>query len=125
MGGSLGDGASKLFPVYAGLTGIKPDSAKWEYGDLCLREAMLLKGDVDAILGFDSTMYFSLTRQGIKPADIKFLYYSDAGMDIYGNGIIASKKMLETKPAIVKVLWPLLPMVGVTPLPTRQPLLPR
>ena len=41
---------------------------------------MLLKGDVDAILGFDSTMYFSLVRQGIKPADIKFLYYSDAGL---------------------------------------------
>lgn len=102
MGGSLSDGAYKLFPVYAGITGIKPDSVKWEYGDLRLREAMLLKGDVEAILGFDSTMYFSLVKQGIKPADIKFLYYSDAGMDLYGNGIIASKKMLETKPALVK-----------------------
>ena len=102
LGGSLSDGAYKLFPVYAGLTGVKPDSVKWEYGDLRLREAMLLKGDVEAILGFDSTMYFSLVRQGIKPADIKFLYYSDAGMDLYGNGIIASKKMLETKPALVK-----------------------
>lgn len=102
MGGSLSDGAYKLFPVYAGITGVKPDSVKWEYGDLRLREAMLLKGDVEAILGFDSTMYFSLVKQGIKPADIKFLYYSDAGMDLYGNGIIASKKMLETKPALVK-----------------------
>lgn len=102
MGGSLSDGAYKLFPVYSGITGIKADSVKWEYGDLRLREAMLLKGDVEAILGFDSTMYFSLVRQGIKPADIKFLYYADAGMDLYGNGVIASKKMLETKPAIVK-----------------------
>ncbi len=102
MGGSLSDGAYKLFPVYAGMTGLKPDSVKWEYGDLRLREAMLLKGDVEAILGFDSTMYFSLVKQGIRPADIKFLYYSDAGMDLYGNSIIASKKMLETKPAIVK-----------------------
>ncbi|MES2911320.1 MAG: ABC transporter substrate-binding protein [Pseudomonadota bacterium] len=102
MGGSLTDGAYKLFPVYAGLTGVKPDSVKWEYGDLRLREAMLLKGDVEAILGFDSTMYFSLVKQGIKPADIKFLYYSDAGMDIYGNSIIASKKMIDTKPALVK-----------------------
>ena len=102
VGGSLGDGAYKLFPVYAGLTGLKPGSVKWEYGDLRLREAMLLKGDVEAILGFDSTMYFSLTRQGIKPADIKFLYYADAGMDLYGNGIIASKKMLESKPVLVK-----------------------
>lgn len=102
LGGALTDGAYKLFPVYASLAGIKPDSVKWEYGDLRLREAMLLKGDVDAILGFDSTMYFGLTKQGIKPADIKFQYYSDLGMDLYGNGIVASKKMLETKPAVVK-----------------------
>jgi NitT/TauT family transport system substrate-binding protein len=102
LGGSLTDGAFKLFPAYASLAGIKPDAVKWEYGDLRLREAMLLKGDVDAILGFDSTMYFGLTKQGIKPADIKFLYYSDMGMDMYGNGIVASKKILETKPAAVK-----------------------
>ena len=102
LGGALTDGAYKLFPVYASLTGIKPDSVKWEYGDLRLREAMLLKGDVDAILGFDSTMYFGLTRQGINPANIKFQYYADMGMDLYGNGIVASKKILETKPAIVK-----------------------
>jgi NitT/TauT family transport system substrate-binding protein len=102
MGGSLGDGAYKLFPVYASLAGIKPETVKWEYGDLRLREAMLLNGDVDAILGFDSTMYFGLTKQGVKPADIKFLYYSDLGMDLYGNAIIASKKMLDTKPATVK-----------------------
>jgi NitT/TauT family transport system substrate-binding protein len=102
MGGALSDGAFKLFPAYASLAGIKPETVKWEYGDLRLREAMLLKGDVDGILGFDSTMYFGLTKQGIKPADIKFLYYSDMGMDMYGNGILASKKMLETKPAAVK-----------------------
>ncbi|APW40425.1 hypothetical protein RD110_02525 [Rhodoferax koreense] len=102
IGGALSDGAYKLFPVYANVTGIKPDAVKWEYGDLRLREAMLLKGDVDGILGFDSTMYFGLTKQGIKPADIKFLYYADAGMDIYGNAIVASKKMVETKPGVVK-----------------------
>jgi NitT/TauT family transport system substrate-binding protein len=102
IGGSLGDGAYKLFAAYAVVTGIKADSIKWSYGDLRLRESMLLKGDVDGILGFDSTMYFNLVRQGIKPEDIKFLYYSDAGMDIYGNTIMASKKMLTEHPAIVK-----------------------
>ena len=102
LGGALSDGAYKLFPAYASITGMKADAVNWEYGDLRLREAMLLKGDVDAILGFDSTMYFGLVKQGIKPADIKFLYYSDAGMDIYGNAIVASKKIMESKPAVVK-----------------------
>ena len=102
LGGSLGDGAYKLWPAYASVAGIKPDSVIWSYGDLRLRESMLLKGDVDGILGFDSTMYFNLVRQGIKPDDIKFLYYSDAGMDLYGNAILASKKVMTERPAVVK-----------------------
>jgi NitT/TauT family transport system substrate-binding protein len=102
IGGSLGDGAYKLFPAYAAITGIKADSIKWSFGDLRLRETMLLKGDVDAILGFDSTMYFNLVRQSIKPEEIRFLYYSDAGMDIYGNAILASKKILSEHSDVVK-----------------------
>jgi NitT/TauT family transport system substrate-binding protein len=102
LGGSLGDGAYKLWPAYTSVAGIKPDSVTWSYGDLRLREAMLLKGDVDGILGFDSTMYFNLVRQGIKPEDIKFLYYSDAGMDLYGNAILASKKVMAERPNVVK-----------------------
>lgn len=102
LGGSLGDGAYKLWPAYTSIVGIKPDSVTWSYGDLRLREAMLLKGDVDGILGFDSTMYFNLVRQGIKPEDIKFLYYSDAGMDLYGNAILASKKVMAERPNVVK-----------------------
>lgn len=102
MGGALSDGAYKLFPAYAKLAAIDAASIKWQFGDLRLREALLLKGDVDAILGFDSTMYFNFVRQGVAPADIKFLYYSDAGLNIYGNAILASKKMLETNPAAVR-----------------------
>ena len=102
MGGALTDGAYKLFPAYSSLASLKPDTIQWQYGDLRLREALLLKGDVDAILGFDSTMYFSLVRQGIPPADIKFLYYSDAGLNIYGNAIVASKKVLEGNPKAVR-----------------------
>jgi NitT/TauT family transport system substrate-binding protein len=102
LGGSLGDGAYKLFPAYSKIAGVKADSVKWKYGDLRLRETMLLKGDVDGILGFDSTMYFNLIRQGIAPSDIKFMYYSDAGLDIYGNALIASKKILESNPKAVR-----------------------
>ena len=102
MGGALSDGAYKLFPAYAKLAAINAGSIKWQFGDLRLREALLLKGDVDAILGFDSTMYFNFVRQGVAPADIKFLYYSDAGLNIYGNAILASKKILDGSPKAVR-----------------------
>lgn len=102
MGGALTDGAYKLFPAYAKLASINAGSVQWQFGDLRLREALLLKGDVDAILGFDSTMYFNFIRQGIAPSDIKFLYYSDAGLNIYGNAVLASKKILEGNPQAVR-----------------------
>ncbi len=102
IGAALTDGAYKLFPAYAKLAAINPASIKWQFGDLRLRETLLLKGDVAAILGFDSTMYFNFVRQGIPPADIKFLYFSDAGLNIYGNAILVSKKILDGKPDVVR-----------------------
>jgi NitT/TauT family transport system substrate-binding protein len=102
IGGALSDGAYKLFPAYAKLASINAGSIQWQFGDLRLRETLMLKGDVDAILGFDSTMYFNFVRQGIAPGDIKFLYFSDAGLNIYGNAILASKKIIEGNPAAVR-----------------------
>jgi NitT/TauT family transport system substrate-binding protein len=102
LGGALSDGAYKLFRAYAKLAYVNVDSIQWQYGDLRLREALLLKGDVDAILGFDSTMYFNLARQNIPPSEIKFLYFADVGLNIYGNAILASKKILDGDPKVVR-----------------------
>ena len=102
IGGALTDGAYKLFPAYAKLASIDAKSIQWQFGDLRLRETLMLKGDVDAILGFDSTMYFNFVRQGIAPSEIKFLYFSDVGLNIYGNAILASKKIIEGDPKAVR-----------------------
>lgn len=92
LGAAAPDGAYRLFKTYAKAVEIDPAAVKWNMVGLQLREAVLAGGDADAILGFDSTMYFGLMKAGIKPADIRFLYYSDAGLDLYGNGIILSEK---------------------------------
>lgn len=102
IGAALTDGAYKLFPAYAARTGLDPSAVKWQYGDLRLREAMLLRGDAEAILGFDSTMYFGLTRNGVRASDLRFLYFADAGMPLYGNGLIASRRLAETNPEALR-----------------------
>lgn len=102
LGASVTDGAYRLFPAYCNATGLDPNSVKWKFVDLRLRETLLLRGEVDAILGFDSTSYFNLVKAGAKPADVKFVYYTDAGMPIYGNSLAASKKMLDTSPEVVR-----------------------
>lgn len=102
IGAALTDGAYRLFPAYAARTGINPSTIRWQYGDLRLREAMLLRGDADAILGFDSTMFFGLVRNGARAADIKFQYFVDSGLPLYGNGLIASKRLLDNNPEAVR-----------------------
>ena len=47
-------------------------------------------------------MYFNLARQNIPPSEIKFLYFSDVGLNIYGNAILASKKVLDGDPKAVR-----------------------
>jgi len=98
IGAAATDGAYRLFPTFCKASGLDPASVKWNMVGLQLREAVLARGDVEAILGFDSTMYFGLTKAGIKPEDIKFLYYGQTGLDLYGNGIIASQKLRSEKP---------------------------
>ena len=95
IGASITDGAYRLFPAYCKQTGLDPNSVKWKFVDLRLREVLLLRGEVDAILGFDSTSYFNLVKAGKTPGDIKFLYYSDAGMPLYSNALIAAKKHVD------------------------------
>jgi len=102
IGAAATDGAYRLFPAFSKAAGVDAASVKWEMVGLQLREAILARGDVEAILGFDSTMFFGLTKAGIKPEDIKFVYYSEAGLDLYGNGIIVSQKMRTGNPAAVK-----------------------
>jgi NitT/TauT family transport system substrate-binding protein len=102
IGASANDGAFRLFSAYSKATGLDPASVNWSMVGLQLREALLSRGDVDAILGFDSTMYFGLVKSGIAPEDIKFLYYAQAGLDLYGNGIIVSDKLRKDNPEAVK-----------------------
>jgi len=102
LGAAVTDGAYRLFPAYCKQAGVDPNAVKWKFVDLRLREALLLRGDVDAILGFDSTSYFNLLKGGAKPADVKFLYYSDAGMPLYGNCLIGAKKHIDTDPDLTK-----------------------
>jgi NitT/TauT family transport system substrate-binding protein len=102
IGAAANDGAFRLFQAYVKATGLDPSGIQWDMVGLQLREAVLARGDVDAILGFDSTMDFGLQKTGISPDDIRILYYSDAGLDLYGNGIMVSQKLRTENPDAVK-----------------------
>lgn len=104
IGAAAPDGAYRLFGTYAKAAAIDPAAVKWNMVGLQLREAVLAGGNADAILGFDSTMYFGLVKAGLAPADIRFMYYSEVGLDLYGNGIILSQKFRSERPDAAKAL---------------------
>ncbi len=63
-----------------------------------LREQMLMKHQVDGVFGYVNTIRFSAKLIGVDPdKDIRFINYGDYGMDLYSNGIIVSKKLVQGK----------------------------
>jgi NitT/TauT family transport system substrate-binding protein len=102
LGAPAGDAPRRLFPVFAKQVGINTDSAKWTSMEPKLRESFLLQGQVDAISGFSYSMLPSLLKGGAKPEDIEVFYYTDNGLDFYGNAIIAKESFVKENPELIK-----------------------
>jgi len=102
LGMGSSDAGAKLFPVLMGLNNIDPKSLNTTTVDVKLRDAMLMTGQVDAVVGFDYTSVFNLIGNGAKLEDIELLYFSDMGFDMFGNALIAHPDVIEKEPDLVK-----------------------
>ncbi len=100
MGSS--DAGAKLFPVLMGLNNIHPKSLNTTTVDVKLRDAMLMTGQVDAVIGFDYTSVFNLIGNGAKLEDMELLYFSDMGFNMFGNALVAHPDVIEKEPELVK-----------------------
>lgn len=102
LGAPAGDAPRKLWPVFAEEAGLKPDAVTWVTMEPKLRETFLLKGDVDAVSGFATTIIPALAKAGTKPEDMEVFMYTDNGLDLYGNAIVVKKSFVEQNPDVVK-----------------------
>jgi len=64
--------------------------------------AMLAKGEIDGIGGFTNSQIPAAISVGFKREDIVALKYSDYGVDLYGLGLVTTKKYADENPAVVK-----------------------
>lgn len=96
------DAGRKAWPAFARHNGLAVDDVTWQSVDPAIRETLLARGQVDAITGFYFTSLLNLQARGIKPEDIVSLQYPQYGVELYGNAIIASDKLLQEKPELVK-----------------------
>lgn len=101
LGSPLFDSGRKLWPMFAKQQGIAVDSVKWATMDPGLREVMLVRGDVDAVTGFQPSGLISAMAAGAKEEDLRVFMYKDFGLNVYGNAILATNKFIAEQPAAV------------------------
>ncbi len=101
VGAPLSDGAYRMFPAFAKATRVDAAKVNFKNIDIRVRETMLSRGDVDAVMGFDSTVWFNLKALGVKFEDVNFIRYAEHGLDLYGNSLLASRKILKDNPKAV------------------------
>ncbi len=102
LGAPVFDAARRAFPLFAKANGVDLASVSWTAMDPTLREAMLVRGDIDAISGFTFYSPLSIFARGVKPEDLVTLKYADFGVKLYGNAIIANEDFAKKNPATVK-----------------------
>jgi NitT/TauT family transport system substrate-binding protein len=89
-----------IFNVYAQATGIDAKKVKWVSAESSSLPSLLATGRVDAIGQF--TVGEPLIEASVKPRKVVRLAYKDAGLDYYGNGIIATEQTIKDNPDLLK-----------------------
>jgi NitT/TauT family transport system substrate-binding protein len=100
LGAPVFDAGRRGFPIFQKANNVP--NVTWVSMDPPLRETMLARGDIDAITGFSFTSLLNLEARGVKPEDIVTLPYSQHGVKLYGNVIIASPKLVRENPNAIK-----------------------
>jgi NitT/TauT family transport system substrate-binding protein len=101
LGAPAPDGAFAQWPIFVKANGIDASKVKIENVGFPVREPMLAKGDVQAITGFSFSSFMNLKAQNIPADDIVVMLMRDFGLDLYGNVLMASPKLMADNPKVV------------------------
>ena len=94
LGAAANDSTFKLFPIFAKFAGFDANAVTVKTIDPALREGLLVNGEVDAIAAQMFNAMLSLKAKGIKEDQVGYFLYKDYGLDLYSNGLAASRAFL-------------------------------
>ncbi|NGN67405.1 ABC transporter substrate-binding protein [Streptomyces sp. A7024] len=100
VGGTPGDALYATFPGWLKANKVDPDKVKVVNTDPAAKIANLGAGKVDAIMGFFHDQGPTVEDKTGKQVD--YLLWADYGMNVLGNGIVASDKLLQDDPKLAK-----------------------
>jgi NitT/TauT family transport system substrate-binding protein len=90
----------KLFDAYAKAADIDASKVTWLVAAADTLPGMLTTGRADGIGQF--TVGEPLLTKAAAPKQVLALAYADVGLDLYGNGIIASDGLIKSNPDLVR-----------------------
>lgn len=102
LGAPVGDAPRRLWPVLAEEVGVDAEGVEWVTMEPKLRQTFLLQGEVDVISGFSYSMLPAIVEAGKTLDDLNIFYYTDNGLDFYGNVILVKESFAEANPEVVK-----------------------
>jgi len=98
----VSDTGRKLFPLFAAANGLDAaQDVSWMSVEPAMREAMLVRGQTDVITGNMSSALVSLGKLGVPRGDVVVMRYSDHGVPLYGNAILAHPQFMREHPKAV------------------------
>lgn len=89
----------RLWPMVADKLKAGPNFFEWVTTDFAVRDNVMIRGDVDAATYFHDSAVSLFSRMPLEQLSV--LEYARAGLDLYGNAILASRKLIADKPQAV------------------------
>ena len=101
IGDIAGSATKRLFPVLAKKVGFDESKVQWTNVEARMREQLLLRGQYDAAGAFTLSALPPLVKQGVTEDKLNVIYYTDYGLDLYGNGVITTRQFARENPDTV------------------------
>lgn len=99
---SAGDAPTTTFPIFLDKVGIADDQVKQQSLDAAGKMAAMLSGRVDGLIGFAHDQGPTIANKSGR--EVRYLRYSDAGLNFYSNGLIANTKTIADDPELVQAM---------------------
>lgn len=96
---SAGDAPTTTFPMYLDAIGLDEGDVKQQNLDAAGKIAAMLSNKVDGLIGFAHDQGPTISEKSGK--DVNYFRYSDAGLNFYSNGLIASDSTISDDPDLV------------------------
>lgn len=89
----------RAWPMVARKLRQGPNLFQWVTTDFSARDNVMVRGDVDGATYFHDSAVSLFAR--LNPEQLSVLRYTDAGVNLYGNAILASNALITQQPQVV------------------------